>query len=66
MVWPTLHMCLRLQAKALKNVRWYNPRTNKHSWEDPEDHTEWKSVYSTECELVWVCVCGCVLVLCVC
>ncbi|KAF5836190.1 zygote-specific Zys3 like protein [Dunaliella salina] len=35
-------------AKTMKNVRWYNPRINKHSWESPEDLQEWKPVYSPE------------------
>eukprot|EP00983_Pelagomonas_calceolata_P111802 1159820-Pelagomonas_calceolata.AAC.4 len=41
---------LKLQAKAMKNVRWYNPRINKHSWENPDELLEWKPVYNPERE----------------
>jgi len=34
----------------MKNVRWYNPRINKHSWENPDDLSDWKPVYSDESE----------------
>uniref|UniRef100_A0A7S3VHR5 WW domain-containing protein n=1 Tax=Dunaliella tertiolecta TaxID=3047 RepID=A0A7S3VHR5_DUNTE len=36
------------EAKAMKNVRWYNPRINKHSWENPDELLEWKPVYNPE------------------
>eukprot|EP00967_Tisochrysis_lutea_P018447 scaffold20917_cov20-Tisochrysis_lutea.AAC.2 len=44
------HSSLVVEAKAMKNVRWYNPRINKHSWENPDELLEWKPVYNPERE----------------
>lgn len=30
------------QARRNKNMRWYNPRTETHSWEDPEHLSPWE------------------------
>ncbi len=32
------------QATLLKNVRWYNPRTQEFSWEDPKFQTPWREL----------------------
>ena len=28
----------------MRNVRWWNPKTQQFSWEDPRYHTTWRAV----------------------
>ncbi len=37
-------MAMCVQASKMKNVRWYNPKTEEFSWEDPKLSTPWREI----------------------